>query len=134
MLETLLKHSKVRQLAYKLCCQLTGIYNSKISKSKATRRINKWINTVEQYELNCFNIFVTTLKKYKTEIINYCKGRHTSGFVEGINNKVKTLKRRCYGITCEKSLFRRLFLDLVGYAEYGLNKGSVAICENHINS
>ena len=49
------------------------------------------------------------------------------GFVEGINNKVKILKRRCYGITCEKSLFRRLFLDLVGYAEYGLNRGVIAI-------
>ena len=32
------------------------------------------------------------------EIINYFVNRESSGFVEGLNNKLKVLKRRCYGL------------------------------------
>jgi len=39
----------------------------------------------------------------------------SSGFVEGLNNKVKVLKRRCYGIFNLGHLFQLLFLDLEGY-------------------
>ncbi|MBM4422460.1 MAG: transposase [Chloroflexi bacterium] len=41
--------------------------------------------------------------------------RHTSAFVEGLNNKIKVLKRRCYGLSNIAHLFQRLFLDLEGY-------------------
>ncbi|MGC3834751.1 transposase [Moritella viscosa] len=33
--------------------------------------------------------------KYKGQIANYFKGRKNSGFVEGLNNKIKVMKRRC---------------------------------------
>ena len=49
------------------------------------------------------------------EITNYFLKRETSGLVEGINNKIKVLKRRCYGIFNLGHLFQRLFLDLEGY-------------------
>jgi transposase len=39
----------------------------------------------------------------------------TSGFVEGLNNKIKVLKRRCFGIFNLGHFFQRLFLDLEGY-------------------
>jgi transposase len=54
------------------------------------------------------------------EITNYFTGRQTSGFVEGLNTKLKVLKRRCYGITNLKHLYQRVFLDLNGYAQFGL--------------
>ena len=41
-----------------------------------------------------------------------------SGFVEGLNNKIKVLKRRCYGLFNTESLFQRLFLDLQGGVIY----------------
>jgi hypothetical protein len=41
--------------------------------------------------------------------------RDSSGFVEGLNNKVKVLKRRCYGLRNLDHFFQRLFLDLEGY-------------------
>ncbi|MCB1823001.1 MAG: transposase, partial [Candidatus Competibacteraceae bacterium] len=40
--------------------------------------------------------------------------QHTSGFVEGLNNKLKLLKRRCFGLDNPVELFRRLWLDLEG--------------------
>jgi transposase len=44
--------------------------------------------------------------------------RLNSGFVEGLNNKVKTIKRRCYGILRVTTLFQRLYLDLEGYRRF----------------
>jgi len=123
ILEPLFKYSPSLNVAYKLCCQLTGIYNSHIGKRKARNKISDWINKVEGSGLNCFEQFIKTLKKYKTEIIGYFKGRNTSGFVEGFNNKVKVLKRRCYGIYNENSLFRRLFLDCSGYDRFLMPQG-----------
>ena len=49
------------------------------------------------------------------EITNYFLDRQTSGFVEGLNNKIKVIKRRCYGILNVKHLFQRIYLDLSGY-------------------
>jgi transposase len=53
------------------------------------------------------------------EITNYFLDRRTSGFVEGFNNKIKVLKRRCYGLFNLNHLFQRLQLDLNGYQLFG---------------
>lgn len=115
ILKPLFKISPSLKIAHKLCCKLTAIYNSYIGSKRADSKINEWLDIVTQSGLTCFKTFVKTLQKYKTEILNYFKGRHTSGFVEGINNKLKVLKRRCYGICNINSFFQRAFLDISGY-------------------
>ena len=80
--------------------------------------LNRWIRSVEKSELACFDGFIKTLQKYKPCILNYFKDRKNSGFVEGLNNKVKVAKRRCYGLLKTESFFQRLFLDLRGYAVF----------------
>jgi transposase len=47
--------------------------------------------------------------------MNYLIDRSSSGFVEGLNKKLKALKRRCSGIYNLKHLFQRIYLDLEGY-------------------
>ncbi|HEU5097873.1 MAG TPA: transposase, partial [Roseiflexaceae bacterium] len=42
----------------------------------------------------------------------------TSAFVEGLNNALKVLKRRCYGLCNVGRLFQRLTLDLDGYRRF----------------
>ena len=84
-------------------------------KKTAENKINEWIEKVEKSNLVGFNSFIKTLKKYKNIILNYFNKRQTSGFVEGLNNKIKVIKRRCYGIFKAESLFRRITLDLDGY-------------------
>ncbi len=66
--------------------------------------------------LTCFNNFLSTLDTRMCEIINYFISRQTSGFVEGLNNKIKVTKRRCYGIFNVKHLFQRIHLDIDGYS------------------
>ncbi|MBK1649857.1 transposase [Rhabdochromatium marinum] len=58
--------------------------------------------------------FLSTLESYMTEIINYFVHRDSSGFVEGLNNKIKVIKRRRYRILNVGRLLQRVFLDLSG--------------------
>ena len=108
---------KIKQ-AYDLCEHLTLIYNSDLTTGQAKRKISGWIQRVNHSGLTCFNTFLKTLDIHYIEIINYFIHRQSSGFVEGLNNKIKVIKRRCYGITNITNLFRRICLDLNGYAIY----------------
>ena len=119
IIEPLFKASPLLKAAYQFCIELTGIYNSHITPKEAHGKLNQWIVNVENSQLICFNSFIGTLKKYQNEIENYFMGRQSSGFVEGINNKVKVLKRRCYGIYNLAHFFQRLWLDFSGYAFFG---------------
>jgi transposase len=118
VLKCLFRHSPILELAYKLCNELTDIFEDDISKSVATRRINDWEKKVKESGLKYFNKFLSTLDKYMDKITNYFINRQTSGFVEGLNNKIKVIKRRCYGILNVKHLFQRIYLDLEGYSLY----------------
>lgn len=107
--------------AYSFSLQLTAIYNKHSTTNEALESLNSWISEVEKSDINCFKDFIKTLKKYKAEICNYFIGRHNSGFVEGCNNKIKVLKRRCYGIFNIKHLFQRIVLDFSGYNFLGVS-------------
>jgi transposase len=105
VLKWLFKCSPILELAYKLCNELTDIFEGDYSKSEAKRKINRWKKQVIKSRLSCFNSFLSTLDKWMDGITNYFINRQTSGFVEGFNNKIKVIKRRCYG-----------HLDLEGYS------------------
>ena len=87
-----------------------------MKKSKGKRRLRKWMKQVRASGLRCFDKFLTTLESRLDDIANYFIDRHTSGFVEGLNNKLKVIKRRCYGILNVTHLFQRIQLDLYGYS------------------
>ena len=105
--------------AYEACEALTAIYESRISKGQGKRRLRGWMQRIKNRGLHCFDQFLGTLDSHFEYITNYFEGRHNSGFVEGLNNKIKVIKRRCYGITNLKHLYQRVFLDLNGYALFG---------------
>jgi transposase len=44
-------------------------------------------------ELSCFDSFLIMLDNWMDEITNYLVKRETSGFVEGINDRIKVLRR-----------------------------------------
>lgn len=100
--------------------QLTAIFETDHTKESGRAAIKRWVRRVRRSGLTCFESFLTTLGNWLDEITNYFVNRRSSGFVEGFNNKVKVLKRRCYGITNLKHLFQRLYLDLEGYRLFGL--------------
>ena len=115
LLDRLFSYSPALKLAYDFREALTAIFEQNLTKGEATQKIKKWRKEVETSQLTCFDPFMTTLHTYLDEITNYFLHRDSSGFVEGLNNKVKVLKRRCYGLRNLNHFFQRLFLDLEGY-------------------
>lgn len=115
VLKLLFQHAPKLKLAYDLQEQLTAVFDQPISKKTAKVKIQAWKKRVVASGLKCFAAFLKTLDRWWEEILNYFVQRRNSGFVEGLNNKLKVLKRRCYGIFNLKHLFQRIFLDLEGY-------------------
>jgi transposase len=115
VLKQLFQHAPKLKLAYALQEQLTTIFDQPISKKTAKVKIQAWKKQAVTSGLKCFAAFLKTLDRWWEEILNYFVQRRNSGFVEGLNNKLKVLKRRCYGIYNLKHLFQRIYLDLEGY-------------------
>ena len=117
-LRTLFQYAPLLHQAYTLREELTAIFNMDLDPMQGRRRLEKWIAKVERSGLTCFDKFLKTLRNHLAEIANYFDRRASSGFVEGLNNKLKTITRRSYGLKRIDSLFRRLWLDLNGYRHF----------------
>ena len=118
VLSRLFKYTPLLGSAYVFCYTLTSIFELPLTKAEAKRRLQAWKQLVQESDLDCFDSFLSTLDKRLDEITNYFVARKNSGFVEGLNNKIKVIKRRCYGIFNVGHLFQRLFIDLVGYEQF----------------
>lgn len=114
-LNRLFEYSPDLKSAYYFREDLTSIFEMQLTKEEAKQQLLAWRDKVSQSSLTCFGKFLTTLNNWLDKIINYFDGRFSSGFVEGLNNKIKTTKRRCYGILRNTTLFQRLYLDIEGY-------------------
>ena len=115
LLEQFFLLSPESEQAYRLREDLTDIFEQYDSKSRAACAIQNWCVQVKETGLTEFDSFLTTLDHWFDEITNYFLEGWTSGFVEGFNNRVKVIKRRCYGIFNVGRLFQRIYLDLNGY-------------------
>lgn len=133
-LETLLAASPALRQAYTLREELTTIFDSAGSKTEGLRQIQEWRQRVVQSGLRCFDRFLKLLDTWLDLIANYFLNHHTSSFVEGLNNKLKVLKRRCYGLRNVVRLFQRLTLDLEGYRRFSPWRVTTTSSAAHGNS
>lgn len=117
-LDRLFEYSPELKLAYTFREELTSIFELPLTKEEAREQLIEWRDKIGRSTLTCFDKFLTTLNNWLDKIVNYFAGRFSSGFVEGLNNKIKTTKRRCYGILQNKTLFQRLYLDIEGYRNF----------------
>jgi transposase len=84
---------------------------------KSFRSILKtWYQLVRESELEPFRKFAKLIRKYRRNIEAYIESRLTTAVAEGLNNKIKVLKRMGYGYTnplsfCRKILQRCGFLN-----------------------
>jgi transposase len=117
-LRTLFQYTPRLHQAYSLREELTALFNRKLDSLSGRHRLEKWAAKVERSGLNCFDTFLNTLRNHLAAIANYFQRRASSGFVEGFNNKLKTIARRSYGLKRVDSLFRRLWLDVNGYRHF----------------
>ena len=110
VLAAVFEYSPSLKQAYHFQNELTDIFNQNINKGEASELIEAWIYGVKLRGLTCFDKFIDTLKNNWHEILNYFyhRQRKNSGFIEGLNNKIKVIKRRCYGVFDIGRLFQRI--------------------------
>jgi transposase len=117
-LQRLAEYAPTLVMAYLCSLTLTRIFDTAASADEAKLALRAWQQVVQAQDLTCFDEFFGTLERHQEEITNYFINRHSSGFVEGLNNKIKVIKRRCYGVLNLGHLFQRIQLDLIGYKAF----------------
>jgi len=68
-----------------------------ISLKDAKQYLNDWLKKAWTSGITLIKKFATMLASHKVGILNYFNHQITTGPVEGINNKIKVLKRKAYG-------------------------------------
>ncbi len=69
------------------------LFEESKSLGEGTLKLIDWLKKAEPYYRNS----VSTIKRWFPEIVGYFERRTTNGIVEGINNKLKLLKRCGFG-------------------------------------
>ena len=68
-----------------------------IDRMRAEERLGLLEERIEGSSIPEFKELLHTLTNWREEILNYFAYRITNGFVEGKNNRIKTIKRMAYG-------------------------------------
>jgi len=105
-------------LAYAFGRALTGIFDTPQTKTRAEEMLRAWMRLARETKVEGFDKFMNTLDEKMDLITNYFIRRQNSGFVEGLNHKIRVLLGRCYGVFNRIHLFQRLSLDLGGYEQF----------------
>lgn len=93
----------LKEAFYKIC------QNPKYSEQR--KEFNDWIKMAEKSGIPEFEKCARTYRNWHKEILNAFKYSHlTNGPTEGINNKIKVVKRTSYGIPRFDRLRKRIFL------------------------
>ena len=82
--------------------------------SKFRKKLAQWYHVVRVSKIPLFRKFALKVKKYRKNIEAYIKSRLTTAVSEGLNNKIKVLKRMGYNYTNEKS-FQNKILQRCGF-------------------
>ena len=77
----------------------------------------RWYQLCRNTRLEPFLIFARTLRKYRKNIEAYITSRLTTAVIEGLNNKIKVLKRMGYGYSNQLSFMRKI-LQRCGYLNH----------------
>lgn len=89
--------------------ELREIFETTINWVKGADNLHDWMVSSKKI----FTCSVGTMVRWYGEIIGYFEKGTTNGVVEGINNKLKKIKRDGYGFRNFENFQQRVFLKLV---------------------
>lgn len=100
-LDNALKLNEPLMKAYYLKESLREIW-TQIDKEQATNVLEKWLEQAYQAKIPKLTTFANTLKAHKWGILAWYDYHISTAKIEGINNKIKTMKRQAYGYRDQK--------------------------------
>lgn len=107
-LENALAMNEPLSKAYYLKEQLHQIWSQPM-KAMAEKVLDDWIRQAEQSKITQLQKMAVTVKTYKKGILAWYDCHLSTGKIEGINNKIKVMKRNAYGFRDEKYFTLRLY-------------------------
>ncbi|WP_233748878.1 ISL3 family transposase [Leptodesmis sichuanensis] len=103
-LEEILKRSKRLGKAYEWKEEFRAIYEQPLTVEEGKRQIQGWLDQARVV----YSEASTTIRNHLDGISNYFRNRTTSGAMEGINNRIKLIKRQAYGFVNFNNFRERL--------------------------
>jgi transposase len=95
ILERVYEASPQLKEAHQLKEAFRAIFDTAYTVEQGTQALQRWIDKAERVHL--FSEAVKTIKNWFHSIVHYFLHRTTNGPAEGINNKIKVIKRMAYG-------------------------------------
>ena len=92
-LASILEHSKRLKLAYELKEKFREIFEICNTVEDGKEQLLTWLKQAR----SVYSDVLTTIRNHLDGICNYFLSRTTSGVMEGINNRLKLIKRQAYG-------------------------------------
>ncbi len=92
---------------YQIKEAIRDLFDSQITSDEALDKFLEWTESAYQY----FPKSCKTISRWIDEILAYFDNRTTQGVVEGINQKIKLIKRKAYGLTNFDNFRRRVLLN-----------------------
>lgn len=96
-LETMLSQSPELKMCYELKEDFRAWFNQTTDRLTAEQGLTTWLERVTASGLKALQTFVTTVQHWRDRVLNYFDGRHSNGFAEGVNLKIKLINRRAFG-------------------------------------
>ena len=84
--------------AYKLCQNLSWIFNNTKDKTSALIRLAKWDEKVRQASFKSFSTISRTMSIHYQNILNYFDNRSTNASAESFNAKIKAFRAQFRGV------------------------------------
>lgn len=81
------------------------------------KALTAWYLVVRESKLEPFLKLAKTIRKYRKQIEAYINSGLTTAVAEGLNNKIKTLKKMAYGYSNQRSFLRKI-LQRCGYLNH----------------
>ena len=93
--------------AWTLKEELRALYRAPTA-GRADDALHRWIHDAAASGLPAFARTARTLRRWRTEVLNYWQHPITNAVVEGKHNRVKVLKRRAYGYRNQHTFLLRI--------------------------
>lgn len=90
--------------------------------AEVKRRLEVFYRKVGEAQIPAFIKAIKTLKNWQVEILNSFSFNYSNGFLEGINNKTKVMKRNAYGFRRFDHFKAKILLN-IKYKEIGVHLG-----------
>lgn len=107
-LENALNLNQLLMTAYYLKENLKEIWNQ-FSKEKAEAVLDEWVKQAMDSKIQPLMTMASTIRAYKPYILAWYDYCISNGRIEGINNKIKVLKRQIYGFRNDEYFTLRLY-------------------------